>query len=192
VSRNEILLGLVAVVLIVFSLVSAIVIPRRYDDFPGDRLGLFAVVTVALVIGMLASVEFLGEGGHGGEAAAEERGAENVGPGTTGETAPPSPPGGQGGGEGDPAAGRELFTTGAQPPCATCHTFGPAGSDATTGPNLDEALQGADPASVREQIVDPNSEITEGFQEGVMPDDYGETLSEDQLNDLVAFLTQGR
>jgi mono/diheme cytochrome c family protein len=174
----------------VFSLVSAIVIPRRYEDFPGERLGLFAVVTVALVIGMLGAVELFGEERHGGEAAAEERGGENIGPGTTGETAPPPPPGDQGGGEGDPAAGREVFTAGAQPPCATCHTFGPAGSNATTGPNLDEALGDADPEFIRESIVDPNAEITEGFQEGVMPDVYGEQLSEQQVNDLVAFLTQ--
>ncbi len=173
-------------------LVSAIVIPRRYEDFPGERLGLFAVVSVALVLGMLGAVELFGEERHGGEAAAEERGGENIGPGTTGETAPPPPPGGQGGGgEGDPTAGREVFTTGAQPPCATCHTFGPAGSNATTGPNLDEVLGDADPEFVRESIVDPNAEITEGFQEGVMPDVYGEQLSEEQLNDLVAFLTQG-
>ncbi len=29
------------------------------------------------------------------------------------------------------------------------------------------------------QIVDPNSEITEGFGPGIMPQDYGEQLSED-------------
>jgi cytochrome c553 len=190
VTRNELLLALAALVLMVFSLVSAIVIPRRYDDFPGERLGLFAVVTVALVIGMLGAVELFGEERHGGEAAAEERGGENIGPGTTGETAPPPAPG-QGGGQGDDAAGREVFTNAASPACGGCHTFGPAGTEATTGPNLDEALQDADPEFVRESIVDPNAEIAEGFQEGVMPDVYGEQLSEDQLNDLVAFLTQG-
>jgi mono/diheme cytochrome c family protein len=193
VTRNELLLALAALVLIVFSLVSAIVIPRRYEDFPGERLGFFAVVSVALVIGMLGAVELFGEERHGGEAAAEERGGENIGPGTTGETAPPPPPGqGSGqGGQGDAAAGREVYTNVANPSCGGCHTFGPAGTNATAGPNLDEALSGADPAFVRESIVDPNAEIAEGFQEGVMPDVYGEQLSEQQLNDLVAFLTQG-
>jgi mono/diheme cytochrome c family protein len=190
VTRNELLLALVALVFIVFSLVSAIVIPRRYEDFPGERLGLFAVVSVALVVGMLGAVELFGEERHGGEAAAEERGGENVGPGTTGETAPPPPPG-QGGGQGDPAAGREVFTSVASPACGSCHTFGPAGTEATTGPDLDQSLQGDDAEHVRESIVDPDADIEEGFQEGVMPDVYGEQLSEDQINDLVAFLTQG-
>jgi mono/diheme cytochrome c family protein len=191
VTRNELLLGLVALVLIVFSLVSAIVIPRRYEDFPGERLGLFAVVSLALVVGMLGAVELFGEERHGGEAAAEERGGENIGPGTTGETASPPPPG-AGGGQGDPQAGREVFLNVASPPCGGCHTFGPAESEATTGPDLDESLQGDDAEQVRESIVDPNAEIEEGFQEGVMPDVYGEQLSEEQLNDLVAFLAQGR
>jgi cytochrome c553 len=189
VTRNEFLLGLVALVLIVFSLVAAIVIPRRYEDFPGERLGLFAVVSVALVLGMLGAVELFGEERHGGEAAAEERGGENIGPGTTGETAPPAPPG-QGGGQGDPQAGREVFTAAASPACGGCHTFGPAGTEATSGPDLDQSLEGDDAEHVRESIVDPNADVEEGFQEGVMPDVYGEQLSEDQLNDLVAFLTQ--
>jgi mono/diheme cytochrome c family protein len=190
VTRNEILLGLVALVLIVFSLVSAIVIPRRYDDFPGERLGLFAVVSVALVLAMLGTVEFFGEERHGGEAAAEERGGENLGPGTTGEAAPPPPPGGEAAG-GDPAAGREVFTNVASPACGGCHTFGPAGTEATTGPNLDESLQGHDAEHIRQSILDPNAEIEDGFQEGVMPDTYDEQLSDQQVNDLVAFLTQG-
>ena len=188
-TRNELLLGLVALVLIVFSLVSAIVIPRRYDDFPGERMGLFAVVSLALVVGMLGAVELFGEERHGGEAAAEERGGENIGPGTTGETASPPPPGG--GGQGDPEAGREVFANVASPACGGCHTFGPAESESTTGPDLDQSLGGDDPEHVRESIVDPNADIEEGFQEGVMPDVYGEQLSEQQLNDLVAFLMQG-
>ena len=189
-SRNEIILALVALVLIVFSLVSAILIPRRYEDFPGERLGLFAVVSVALVLGMLGAVELFGEERHGGVAAAEERGGENIGPGTTGETAPPPPPAG-GGAQGNPEAGGEVFSNVASPPCGGCHTFGPAGTEATAGPNLDESLQGDDAEHVRQSIVDPNAEIEEGFQEGVMPDVYDEQLSEEQLNDLVAFLTQG-
>ena len=59
------------------------------------------------------------------------------------------------------------------------------------GPNLDESLAGASPEQVYEAIVDPNAEIAEGFSSGLMPDTYGENLSEEQLADLVAFLTQG-
>jgi sulfite dehydrogenase len=39
---------------------------------------------------------------------------------------------------GDAAEGRRLFTTGAVPPCALCHTLKDAGSNAEIGPSLDE------------------------------------------------------
>ena len=55
---------------------------------------------------------------------------------------------------------------------------------------LDESLQGEDADFIRTQIVDPNSEIAEGFGQGVMPEDYGETLSGEELGDLVAFLAE--
>jgi mono/diheme cytochrome c family protein len=89
--------------------------------------------------------------------------------------------------EGDPAAGKEVFASSG---CAGCHTFTPAGSNATIGPDLDEALKGKDADFVLESIVDPNAEITPGFNAGVMPSNFGETLSDKQLADLVAFLTQ--
>ena len=77
-SKNEIILGAVALVLVVFSLVVALVIPRRNPGFPGDRIGLFAFVSVLLVAVMLGTVEIYGaeheEGG--GEAAAEEKGGD--------------------------------------------------------------------------------------------------------------------
>jgi mono/diheme cytochrome c family protein len=89
---------------------------------------------------------------------------------------------------GDPEAGKEVFTTAAQPTCGSCHTYGPAGTTATVGPNLDEALSGKDAAFVLESIVNPDAEIAPGFAAGVMPKDYGDKLSEKQLADLVAFL----
>ncbi len=92
--------------------------------------------------------------------------------------------------EGNAEAGREVFNT-AQPGCGTCHTFTPAGSNATVGPDLDESLQGMDRQQIFDAIVNPDAEIAEGFQPGVMPKDYGQKLSEKQLADLVAFLEQG-
>jgi mono/diheme cytochrome c family protein len=93
-------------------------------------------------------------------------------------------------GEGDAAAGKEVFAA-ASPSCGSCHTFKPAGSTAEVGPDLDEALQGQDAQQVFESIVNPDAQITEGFQPGLMPKDYGQKLDEKQLADLVAFLTQG-
>ncbi len=94
-------------------------------------------------------------------------------------------------GQGDAAAGRAVFT-GANPSCGGCHTFQAAGTNAQTGPNLNEALAGDDPQQIFESIVNPNAEITEGFQEGIMPDNYDEQLSEKQLADLVAFLNENK
>jgi mono/diheme cytochrome c family protein len=72
--------------------------------------------------------------------------------------------------------------------CGSCHTLAAAGTAGTTGPNLDEVLAGKDAAFIEEQIVDPNSEITEGYSEGIMPQDFGETLSPEELKGLVDYL----
>ena len=89
---------------------------------------------------------------------------------------------------GDAEAGRAVFTTEAQPTCGSCHTYEPAGTTASVGPNLDETLAGKDAAFILESIVDPDAEIAPGFAAGIMPRDYGDKLSEKQLADLVAFL----
>jgi mono/diheme cytochrome c family protein len=95
-------------------------------------------------------------------------------------------------GQGDAAAGKAVFTTEAQPTCGSCHTFKAAGTNGTTGPDLDEALADDDRQTIYQAIINPNAEITEGFQEGIMPDDYEQKLSEKQLADLVAFLEQNK
>lgn len=89
--------------------------------------------------------------------------------------------------KGDAETGKEIFTKTASPTCASCHTYGPAGSNATVGPNLDEGLQGKDPEFILESIVNPSAEITAGFQD-IMPKDYATKLDQKQLADLVAFL----
>ena len=62
------------------------------------------------------------------------------------------------------------------------------GEHGAVGPNLDEALEGKDAEFVHQSIVEPNAEVAEGYNPGVMPS--FQQLSEDQVNDLVAFLTQ--
>jgi cytochrome c oxidase subunit 2 len=80
--------------------------------------------------------------------------------------------------------------------CGSCHTFEPAGATGTIGPNLDNLQQAAEQAGqpleefVRQSIVEPNAVVAEGFQPNVMPPTVAE-LPEEQLNALVAFLTQG-
>jgi mono/diheme cytochrome c family protein len=92
--------------------------------------------------------------------------------------------------KGDPAAGKTVFTEEAKPACRTCHTLAAAGTNETLGPNLDEAMKGQDADFILESIVDPDADITEGFEDNLMPEDYGEKLTEKQLADLVAFLLQ--
>ena len=95
------------------------------------------------------------------------------------ETSPPAA-------EGDASAGKEIY---AAQGCGSCHVFEAAGSSGQTGPNLDESLEGKDAEYVRESIVNPDAQIAEGFQPGIMPKNYEDTLSDKQLADLVAFLT---
>ena len=91
-------------------------------------------------------------------------------------------------GEVDPA--KQLFTegAGAATACGSCHTLADAGTQAQAGPDLDETLPGKDAAYIEESIVRPDAEIAPGFQQGIMPKNYGDTLSDEQLKALVAYL----
>lgn len=73
--------------------------------------------------------------------------------------------------------------------CGGCHTFEAAESGGVTGPNLDEFLApGDDLAAIEEMIVDPNAEIAKGYPPNVMPQNFEQTLSPKELEDLVKFL----
>jgi cytochrome c oxidase subunit 2 len=87
--------------------------------------------------------------------------------------------------EGNAEAGKTVFTDAG---CGACHTFAAAGTSGTTGPDLDESLQGKDELYIYNSIVNPDAEVAEGFQPGLMPKTYGEQLDDKQLGDLVAFL----
>ena len=149
---------------------------------------------LAVILGALA-LALAGCGG-GEEAAPTAETVEGTVPTETGGGGGGGAGGGDGGAggggadggtaKGDPAAGKEIFTAQG---CGSCHTFGPAGTSGTTGPNLDESLEGDDAEHVRESILDPNADVEEGFPSGVMPE-YEGKLSDKQVNDLVALLTQ--
>ncbi|HET6656403.1 MAG TPA: cytochrome c [Gaiellaceae bacterium] len=192
-SRNDVILGIAALVLVGFALVVSIWLPRRNPGFPGRHMGALILVAVLLIIAMLTAVEVLGESHHV-ESAAGESGATQTEPAPTTsgptETAPTETGGGGGGPAGDPAAGKEIFTTTAQPPCASCHTLAEANASGTVGPDLDQVLKGKDAAFIHESIVDPDAEIASGFTAGIMPAVYGDQLDDQQLADLVAFLQQ--
>jgi cytochrome c oxidase subunit 2 len=88
--------------------------------------------------------------------------------------------------------GKQLFTqpVGQTAACGSCHTLADAGTTAQIGPNLDEALQGKDAAFIRQSILNPDAEIAEGFNAGLMPKTYGEVLSDAQLDSLVEYLLE--
>ena len=96
----------------------------------------------------------------------------------------------------DPAAaGRHVFTS-ASAGCSGCHTFAAAGASGTLGPNLttrvpaDAEKAGKQLGSFVEQsIVSPNAYIAEGYPRNVMPQDFRDRLTQEQLAELVAFIT---
>ena len=92
-----------------------------------------------------------------------------------------------GGGTGGAEDGASVFTAAG---CGGCHAFEPAGTDAAVGPALDE-LEG-DEAFIRESIVDPNAVLAQGYQGDVMPNTYGTSLTDEQLDALVQYLSDGQ
>jgi len=95
-----------------------------------------------------------------------------------------------GGGGGNPGAA--AFSSNG---CGSCHTFKPASSNGTIGPDLDnlpaDAQKAGKPlaAYVKESIVDPDAYIVPGYQKGVMPATFGQSLSAAQITALVTYLT---
>jgi cytochrome c oxidase subunit 2 len=103
--------------------------------------------------------------------------------------------GGGGGGGGAAAAvnAKQLFTSGnpstGATACATCHTLADAGAQGQVGPDLDKVLKGKDAAFIKESIVDPNKVIAPGYQPNIMPPNFGDTLSAEQVDALVKYLS---
>jgi cytochrome c oxidase subunit 2 len=102
---------------------------------------------------------------------------------------PPASGDGANAGGGAAPEGKTLFTTGAQPACSSCHTLADAGSNATTGPVLDDTLEGASKEDIRRAIVDPGAEVAEGYQ-NIMPPGYEQSLSGPELDALVDYLSE--
>jgi cytochrome c oxidase subunit 2 len=88
------------------------------------------------------------------------------------------------------ADGKTLFTdgNGTATACGACHTLADAGTSGETGPDLDKVLAGKDAAFIKESITAPDKEIESGFQAGIMPKNYGDTLSAEELDALVKYL----
>jgi mono/diheme cytochrome c family protein len=72
--------------------------------------------------------------------------------------------------------------------CGGCHTLAQAGTTGTTGPDLDQALKGMSAQQISQSITDPNATIAAGYPPNVMPSNFGQTLTPDQLQQLVSYL----
>jgi mono/diheme cytochrome c family protein len=182
----EIGLFSVAAVFIVLALIASMVVPRSRPEFPSRYLGWFVAGCIVLFAAQMTAVVLLAEVGEEEHEAVEQ---PEPGPGetqpeptettptgpepTTGETETQPPPPPPSGGEGDPVAGKEVFTAN----CGSCHTLAEAGTTGTIGPNLDEAQPSF------ELVVD---RVTNG--KGVMPS-FADTLSEQQIRDVAAYVS---
>jgi mono/diheme cytochrome c family protein len=178
-NEGKVGLGVLAGLLIAFAILSAFYFPRRNPDFPGNRLGLFILVSVMLFAGtMVGVVVFAAEEGepHSEEATqtqGTETGEEPPASTEQATTSGPSEP------AGDAAAGEAVFATAG---CGGCHTLKAAGSSGKVGPNLDEAKP--DVALVVDRVTNGK---------GVMPSFKGQ-LSDKQIQDVAAYVvasTQG-
>ena len=88
---------------------------------------------------------------------------------------PAAPAGGGGGGAARRRSGRQDGLH--RPPAtAACHTLADAGATGTIGPDLGKVLKGKDEAFIKQSIVDPSAEIAPGYQDGIMPPDFEQTL----------------
>jgi mono/diheme cytochrome c family protein len=97
-----------------------------------------------------------------------------------------------------PAVGKQIFTGVGS--CGSCHTLAAAGTTGTVGPNLNTIKQAcAAPASrtargatlqqcLQTAITDPYKYLPPGYSAGIMPNNFGKTLSPSQIQALIAFL----
>jgi cytochrome c oxidase subunit 2 len=165
----------------------------RWESFPPTRGLLVGIVVVfAALVGATGTFAWMNAEEEQSEHAAEhaeERAAaqEEEAAAEDEETAAVEGETTTTGGEAAAADGAQVFESAG---CSGCHTLADAGSTATTGPDLDGALQGKPTSFIEESIVDPNKEIAEGYPPDVMPQDFGESLSPQELEALVKYLKQ--
>lgn len=101
--------------------------------------------------------------------------------------------------EGDPANGEVLFNQATMPNsnalgCAACHSIEPGVT--MVGPSLagvadvaSERVEGLSTEEyLRQSIINPNEYIVEGFNQGLKPLVYDDVLTEQEINDLIAYM----
>jgi mono/diheme cytochrome c family protein len=176
---SQTLLLVVAALFICFALIVALVVPRSNPNFPGKRLGLFIAVALVFFAAQITAVFVLAES-EGGEGeteavttAPETLPAETE---TTPGTTEPVPTETTTAPEGDPVAGKAIFTGASG--CFGCHTLADANATGTVGPNLDKTTPPFDLVVER---------ATNGKPPG-MPA-FSSSLSEQDIRDVAAYVS---
>lgn len=167
---------------ILFALISSFVLPRRNPNFPGRSVGWFVTLAVLFLIAMLSAVLIFGK--ESKEAAAEPSStaatttaagtttaATTTGAATTTAATTTAPAGGS---QGDPQAGKAVFTSAG---CSGCHTLKDAGATGNVGPNLD---------TLKPAFARAKTQVENGG--GPMPAFKG-TLSATQIDDVAAYVS---
>lgn len=175
-TEAKIVLLAVAIAFIVFSLVSAITIPKRSPNFPGKSLNTYIVVVALFFVAQLGAV-WWATSQEVEEAHAESPPVTTIPETSPGETTAPTETGGTEttpAGEGDPVAGKNVYASAG---CGSCHTLADAGSKGAVGPNLDELKPTYDQVATI---------VTNGRK--AMPSFKG-SLSEEQIADVSAYVS---
>ncbi len=88
------------------------------------------------------------------------------------------------GAAGDPVAGKQIFESGTTPACTSCHST--TAGQVIIGPSL-SGISAKGEAFIRQCITNPSSVNVPGFTH-LMPTNFAQQLSAQQLNDLIAYL----
>jgi len=179
-------------------------IGMRSEKFPTNGQLWIGVVLVAVVVVLTSAGAVVSsqeeaehreaENAEAAEAQAEEtaENEEEAGGGSA-SAAEAEPEEEQSGTGDDPASGSDV--SGAEvfvsEGCGSCHSLADdPTATGSVGPNLDEALDQQTTEYIRISIIAPDEDIAEGFSAEIMPETYGEDLSEDEIDALVEYLAQ--
>jgi cytochrome c oxidase subunit 2 len=141
---------------------------------------------------MRAPVRVLEAGAFSAWLAKQKAGAGSAGGAAGGATTGGSTTGGSttSGGAADELGAKTFASAG----CGACHEFKKAGTDAQVGPSLDDLTAAAQKAGesvphyVRQSIEDPNAVVVAGYQPGVMPQNFKDSLSSEEIDALVSYV----
>ena len=172
-SGQKIGIATVGAAFIVFALVCSFLLPRRSPNFPGKHVGWFVVVCVAFLIAMLSAVLVFGKEKAEPAGAAEAPPAVTTTAVTTTTSSSTASTASTPSVQGDPAAGKGVFTSAG---CSGCHTLKAANASGAAGPNLDQLKPAYD--AIVHQVENGG---------GGMPAFKGQ-LSDTQIHDVAAFV----